>query len=138
MRAVGTDEPLGLQATIRLVQAVLPTAAGYVLKADIEEVLVAGNTAHFLAQRITEAINRLSPEEQVERVKSLFDEYDRENGYTDEEDEQDYWSTQLEVINSLLDVATQCLRCDLQYALTGDVFAILSLIKYKLEHADER
>lgn len=108
------------------------------LKADIEEVLVAGNTAHFLAQRITEAINRLSPEEQVERVKSLFDEYDRENGYTDEEDEQDYWSAQLEVINSLLDVATQCLRCDLQYALTGDVFSILSLIKYKLEHADER
>lgn len=138
MRAVGTDEPPGLQATIRLVQAVLPTAAGYVLKADIEEVLVAGNTAHFLAQRITETINRLSPEEQVERVKSLFDEYDRENGYTDEEDEQDYWSTQLEVINSLLDVATKCLRCDLQYALTGDVFAILSLIKYKLEHADER
>ena len=131
MRAVGTDEPQGLQATIRLVQAVLPTAAGYVLKADIEEVLVAGNTAHFLAQRITEAINRLSPEEQVERVKSLFDEYDKENGYTDEEDEQDYWSAQL-------DVATQCLRCDLQYALTGDVFAILSLIKYKLEHADER
>ncbi len=138
MRAVGTDEPPGLQATIRLVQAVLPTAAGNVLKADIEEVLVAGNTAHFLAQRITETINRLSPEEQVERVKSLFDEYDRENGYTDEEDEQDYWSAQLEVINSLLDVATQCLRCDLQYALTGDVFAILSLIKYKLEHADER
>ena len=138
MRAVGTDEPPGLQATIRLVQAVLPTAAGCVPKADIEEVLVAGNTAHFLAQRITEAINRLSPEEQVERVKSLFDEYDRENGYTDEEDEQDYWSAQLEVINSLLDVATQCLRCDLQYALTGDVFAILSLIKYKLEHADER
>lgn len=138
MRAVGTDEPPGLQATIRLVQAVLPTTAGYVLKADIEEVLVAGNTAHFLAQRITEAINRLSPEEQVERVKSLFDEYDRENGYTDEEDEQDYWSAQLEVINSLLDVATQCLRCDLQYALTGDVFAILSLTKYKLEHADER
>ena len=138
MRTVGTDEPPGLQATIRLVQAVLPTAACYVLKADIEEVLVAGNTAHFLAQRITETINRLSPEEQVERVKSLFDEYDRENGYTDEEDEQDYWSAQLEVINSLLDVATQCLRCDLQYALTGDVFAILSLIKYKLEHADER
>lgn len=138
MRAVGTDEPPGLQATIHLVQAVLPTAAGYVLKADIEEVLVAGNTAHFLAQQITEAINRLSPEEQVERVQSLFDEYDRENGYTDEEDEQDYWSTQLEVINSLLDVATQCLRCDLQYALTGDVFAILSLVKYKLEHADER
>lgn len=119
-------------------QAVLPTAAGYVPEVDIEEVLVAGNTAHFLAQRITEAISRLSPEEQVERVKSLFDEYDRENGYTDEEDEQDYWSAQLEVINSLLDVATQCLRCDLQYALTGDVFAILSLIKYKLEHADER
>mgnify|MGYP000247711150 FL=1 len=138
MRAVGTDEPPGLQTTIRLVQAVLPTAAGYVPEADIEEVLVAGNTAHFLAQRITETINRLSPEEQVERVKSLFDEYDRENGYTDEEDEQDYWSAQLEVINSLLDVATQCLRCDLQYALTGDVFAILSLIKYKLEHADER
>jgi len=138
MRAVGTDEPPGLQATIRLVQAVLPTAAGNVLKADIEEVLVAGNTAHFLAQRITETINRLSPEEQVERVKSLFDEYDRENGYTDEEDEQDYWSAQLEVINSLLDVATQCLRCDLQYALTGDVFAILSLVEYKLEHADER
>lgn len=44
----------------------------------------------------------------------------------------------MEVINSLLDVATQCLRCDLQYALTGDVFAILSLTKYKLEHADER
>ena len=138
MRAVGTDEPPGLQATIRLGQAVLPTAAGYVPEVDIEEVLVAGNTAHFLAQRITEAISRLSPEEQVERVKSLFDEYDRENGYTDEEDEQDYWSAQLEVINSLLDVATQCLRCDLQYALTGDVFAILSLIKYKLEHADER
>lgn len=138
MRAVGTDEPPGLQATILLVQAVLPTAAGYVPEVDIEEVLVAGNTAHFLAQRITEAISRLSPEEQVERVKSLFDEYDRENGYTDEEDEQDYWSAQLEVINSLLDVATQCLRCDLQYALTGDVFAILSLIKYKLEHADER
>ena len=135
MRAVGTDEPPGLHATIRLVQAVLPTAAGYVPEADIEEVLVAGNTAHFLAQRITEAINRLSPEE---RGKSLFDEYDRENGYTDEEDEQDYWCAQLEVINSLLDVATQCLRCDLQYALTGDVFAILSLIKYKLEHADER
>lgn len=138
MRAVGTDEPPGLQATISLVQAVLPTAAGCVPEADIEEVLVAGNTAHFLAQRITETINRLSPEEQVERVKSLFDEYDRENGYTDEEDEQDYWSAQLEVINSLLDVATQCLRCDLQYALTGDVFAILSLIKYKLEHADEQ
>lgn len=61
-----------------------------VMKADVVDQLAAAKTIHYIMQEIiTPKFLELNPDrpDQIEQEKSAFDEYDRENGYDDIEEQ---------------------------------------------------
>ena len=68
---------------------------------DVIEFLTASKGIHFIMQDIvSDALLNIVETEPIERETSAFDEYDRENGYEDEEqEEQNTWKICGEIVD---------------------------------------
>ena len=75
--------------------------------------LTAIKTVHFVMQNIiAEKLLNIVEVEQVEKEKSAFDEYDRENGYEDEpeEPEENQWKVCGEIVDRVVKIAIRLLK----------------------------
>lgn len=80
---------------------------------DVIDFLTAIKTVHFVMQNIiAEKLLNIVEVEQVEKEKSAFDEYDRENGYEDEleEPEENQWKVCGEIVDRVVKIAIRLLK----------------------------
>lgn len=76
--------------------------------------------------------------EKVEKEKSAFDEYDKENGYEDnKEDETNIYDIYLNVLNGLFKVSKKAFGNSLKDSLDMDINELLDYFKYYIENLDE-
>lgn len=107
---------------------------------DVIEFLSAAKGIHFIMQNIvSDALLNIVEAEQVEKEESAFDEYDKENGYEDEEEqeEKNTWRICGEIIDRVVKIAIRLLRESYGQCMREDIVALLNYLKFELETVNE-
>ena len=106
---------------------------------DVIEFLTAAKGIHFIMQNIvSDALLNIVEAEPVEKEESAFDEYDKENGYEDEEqEEQNTWRTCGEIVDRVVKIAIRLLRESYGQCMKEDIVALLKYLKFELETVNE-
>lgn len=105
------------------------------------EFLLAVKTIHFIMQDIvTEKMVNILKVEKVEKQESAFDEYDRENGYEDldqEPEEDNPWKIYMEIVDRIIKISIRLLKNSYSQSMKEDMIALCDYIKFELDTMDE-
>ncbi|WP_349401361.1 hypothetical protein [Clostridium perfringens] len=69
--------------------------------------------------------------------KSAFDDYDRENGYLDEELEENIYDNHLTVINNIIQYSINNFKNSLDATLKMNIFDLLDYIEFDINNKNE-
>jgi len=105
----------------------------------VVDFLTAIKTIHFVMQRIvTEKLLSIVEVEQVEKETSVFDEYDRENGYEDEEEpEENQWKVCGEIVDRVVKIAIRLLRNSYSQCMKENIVTLLEYLQFELDTINE-
>ena len=107
-------------------------------EADAVEFLTAAKGIHFIMQSIiSQKLLNVVEVEQVEKEESVFDEYDIENGYEEEQPEQDTWKTCGEIIDRIMKIAIRLLKNSYSQCMGEDIVSLLEYLKFELDTIEE-
>ena len=107
---------------------------------DAIDFLTAIKTVHFVMQNIiAEKLLNIVEVEQVEKEKSAFDEYDRENGYEDEpeEPEENQWKVCGEIVNRVVKIAIRLLKNSYSQCMKENIVTLLEYLHFELDTINE-
>lgn len=106
-------------------------------KADIVELIYTSKAMHFIAQDIiTPQFQKLGGKEAVEVEQSVFDEYDKENGYEDEQEENvSIWDSCLSMVDLITKTAIQLLRNSYAQVMETNIIDLINYLNYEIETA---
>lgn len=77
--------------------------------------------------------------EEVSQEKSIFDEYDKENGYGDEELEGfNIYDSYLNILNNLIEFAIEKCKNSLKECLDTEIIDLLDYIKFKIDKEENQ
>lgn len=109
-------------------------------KMDAVEFLVSIKTVHFIMQDILmEKMLNVVEVQQIEKEKSAFDDYDRENGYEDDLDkeENNRWKICGEIIDRIVKIAIRILKNSYSQCMKEDMEELLDYLKFELGTINE-
>ena len=107
---------------------------------DAINFLTAIKTVHFVMQNIiAEKLLNIVEVEQVEKEKSAFDEYDRENGYEDEleEPEENQWKVCGEIVDRVVKIAIRLLKNSYSQCMKENIVTLLEYLRFELDTINE-
>ena len=107
---------------------------------DAIDFLTAIKTVHFVMQNIiAEKLLNIVEVEQVEKEKSAFDEYDRENGYEDEpeEPEENQWKVCGEIVDRVVKIAIRLLKNSYSQCMKENIVPLLEYLRFELDTINE-
>lgn len=137
------ETPDNIQAAVKSATRLLPDIFGSlrpadVIHADVQEVVTAVKSLHFVMQEVVLPKFRiLSEEPEIEREASAFDEYDEENGYT-ELDEINAWETCRENIESITQAAIGIMRQSYTETMDEDLVQLIEHLRWEIDHQPEK
>lgn len=105
---------------------------------DMGQFLRAANAVHFVMQEVVTAkFRELSDVPPEEVQKSAFDDYDRENGYEDDEESGSIWEALKENVDRVVKIATRVLHTGYKECMETDIMTLLDYVKFEIETAEE-
>lgn len=107
---------------------------------DAVEFLTAIKTVHFIMQNIVaEKMLSIVEVEQVEKEASAFDDYDRENGYEDEDEqpEENQWKVCGEIVDRVVKIAIRLLKNSYSQCMKENIVTLLDYLKFELDTINE-
>lgn len=107
---------------------------------DAVEFLTAIKTVHFIMQNIVaEKMLSIVEVEQVEKEASAFDDYDRENGYEDEDEqpEENQWKVCGEIVDRVVKIAIRLLKNSYSQCWKENIVTLLDYLKFELDTINE-
>lgn len=106
---------------------------------DAVEFLTAIKTIHFIMQNIVaEKMLNIVEVEQVEKEASAFDDYDRENGYEDEDEpEENQWKVCGEIVDRVVKIAIRLLKNSYSQCMKENIVTLLDYLKFELDTINE-
>lgn len=106
---------------------------------EVIDFLTAAKGIHFIMQSIiSEALLKIVETEPVEKEESAFDEYDKENGYEDEEqEEQNTWKICGDIIDRVTKIAIRLMRESYGQCMKENIIELLEYLKFELETVNE-
>jgi hypothetical protein len=128
------------EANLQILSEVFEVPARKLQYAETEDVLTAVKEIHFFMQEvITAKFLELNPErpEQQEKEKSIFDEYDEENGYNDETDESNIWKTCRENIDRIVKLCIRVMKNSYQQCMESEIMSLLDYVAFEIRTIKE-
>ena len=106
---------------------------------DVIEFLTAAKGIHFIMQDIiSNALLKIVETEPIEKEASAFDDYDKENGYDDEEQEkQNTWKICGDIIDRVTKIAIRLMRESYGQCMKENIIELLEYLKFELETVNE-
>lgn len=107
---------------------------------DAIDFLTAIKTVHFIMQNIVaEKMLSIVEVEQVEKEASAFDDYDRENGYEDEDEqpEENQWKVCGEIVDRVVKIAIRLLKNSYSQCMKENIVTLLDYLKFELDTINE-
>ena len=87
---------------------------------------------------VAEKMGSIVEVEQVEKEASAFDEYDRENGYEDEErPEENQWKVCGEIVDRVVKIAIRLLKNSYSQCMKENIVTLLDYLKFELDTINE-
>ena len=126
-----------VQINIKIVQMFFGLHEHQVRDAGPQQFLAAAKGLHFLMQTVTLPKFAVLQDGTVEREASAFDEYDRENGYEDEE-AADPWKIHEENIEAVARTAIRALNDSYSEVMRAELVPLLDHIAYEVKHAPKK
>lgn len=105
---------------------------------DIVEVMVAAKSIHFVMQQIITPKFLDLMDEPVQQEESAFDEYDRENGYVEADEQNNIWEVCLDNIDRVIQIAIKLLNNSYSQCLETDIVALLDYMKFAIKTINEK
>lgn len=124
----------------RILQAVFdpPPTIAEIDTVGMKQFLTATNIIHYVMQNIVVSkFNELSTEPPEPVKKSVFKEYDREQGYEDEEDEENRWKALKESVDRIIKIATRALNTGYGECMKTDIISLLEHVKFEIDTIEE-
>ena len=128
------------EANLQILSEVFEVPARKLQYAETEDVLTAVKEIHlFMQEVITAKFLELNPErpEQQEKEKSIFDEYDEENGYNDETDESNIWKTCRENIDRIVKLCIRVMKNSYQQCMESEIMSLLDYVAFEIRTIKE-
>ena len=130
------------EANTKILSEIFGVTLRRVEQADPEETISASKKIHFVMQEI---INRkfleLNPngsQEKIEQEKSMFDEYDEENGYNDTtEDEKNFWKVCRENADRIIKLCIRLMNNSYEQCMESDIISLLDHLKFEIRTLKE-
>ena len=106
---------------------------------DVIDFLTAIKTVHFIMQNIiAEKMLNIVEVEQIEKEASAFDEYDRENGYEEEEQpEENQWKVCGEIVDRVVKIAIRLLKNSYSQCMKENIVTLLEYLRFELDTINE-
>lgn len=107
--------------------------------ADVIEFLTAAKGIHFIMQEvISNALLKIVEVEPIKKEASAFDDYDKENGYDDEEQEdKNTWKICGDIIDRVTKIAIRLMRESYGQCMKENIIELLEYLKFELETVNE-
>lgn len=124
----------------RILQAVFdpPPTMAEIDTVGMKQFLTATNIIHYVMQNtVVSKFNELSTEPPEPVKKSAFEEYDREEGYEDEEDAENRWKALKESVDRIVKIATRALNTGYGECMKSDIIALLEHVKFEIDTIEE-
>lgn len=124
----------------RILQKVFenPPTIAEINTVGMKQFLTATNIIHYVMQNIVVSkFNELSTEPPEPVKKSAFEEYDREEGYEDEEDAENRWKALKESVDRIVKIATRALNTGYGECMKSDIIALLEHVKFEIDTIEE-
>ena len=135
------DRPqAAVRSMIRLLPDVYKTVRpADLLKAPVIQVVTAAKVLHFVMQDVViPRFETLADEPAVEREASAFDDYDREEGYEDEEEDGSLWDSCLETVEVITRAAITLLRQSYTDTMQEEVGPLIDHIKWEIDNRPQQ
>ena len=105
---------------------------------DIVEVMVTAKSIHFVMQQVITPKFLELMDEPVEQETSAFDDYDRENGYDEEDTQRNIWQVCSDNIDRVIQIAIKLLNNSYSQCLETDIVALLDYMKFAIKTINEK
>lgn len=105
---------------------------------DIVEVMVAAKSIHLVMQQIITPKFLDLMDEPVQQEESAFDEYDRENGYIEADEQNNFWDVCSDNIDRVIQIAIKLLNNSYSQCLETDIVALLDYMKFAIKTINEK
>ena len=134
--SAGRKEALSLD---KLILQMLFGVSEYDLsRTEIEEFMLASATAHFTMQHIVaEKLRNIAEVETVEREESAFDDYDRKNGYVEEQqEEENVWKAYRKLLDYTIRASIRLARNSFSQSMQEDILEFLDYMKEEINQKE--
>lgn len=109
---------------------------------DVAEIV---NTFKTIAEIVDASVNEkirtvsdmLSGSQQVETQESAFDEYDKENGYIEEQTQEEVWESYKNALDNILQICIKNMRNSYKDCLESDLSDLLDYVVFQVEYDRE-
>lgn len=107
-------------------------------KAEVEEQLVAAKTIHFVVQEIiTKKFLELNPDRPEQQEKSIFDEYDEENGYNEGEKAENVWKVCRENLDRVVKLCIRAFNDSYTKCMESDIMSLIDYVVFEIATINE-
>lgn len=98
----------------------------------------AAHSVHFVMQHIVaQKFTELSDGDRIKMEKSAFDDYDRENGYINEEEPENVWITLRDNVDRIIKISTRIFNTGYDECMRSDIVALLEHVNFEINTIDE-
>lgn len=128
------------EANTRILMNVFGARQREIEQAEPEEVLTAAKEIHFMMQDvIAPKLLELNPghQEQIQKEKSAFDEYDEENGYNEESSMESIWKICKENVDRVVKLCIRLMKNSYQQCMESDIISLLEHAAFEIQTVDE-
>lgn len=107
-------------------------------KTDVIEVLTAAKTIHFVMQDVVTPKFLELMDEPIEKEESAFDDYDRDNGYDEVDQQRNVWEVCSDNIDRVIQIAIKLLNNSYSQCLETDIVALLDYMKFAIKTINDK
>lgn len=119
----------------KIIQDIFSISMYEISKLDIIELIFTYMAIHFIMQNIIMVKFKDLASEEIVYEGSAFDEYDKENGYEDEENS--LWQVAKENVNRIIKLSRKLLNMSYTDCINTDIYKLIDYIKFEIDSLEE-
>lgn len=119
----------------KIIQDIFSISMYEISKLDIIEFIFTYMAIHFIMQNIIMVKFKDLASEEIVYEGSAFDEYDKENGYEDEENS--LWQVAKENVNRIIKLSRKLLNMSYTDCINTDIYKLIDYIKFEIDSLED-
>ena len=134
-----TEDIIGASKQIIQIMTDNKESLSNISKMEAYEFFKAVNDIHFVMQEIiTKKMMEILPTPEVEKETSIFDEYDKENGYEDDDSEENQWKICKDIMDKLIKLSIRLLGNSYSQCMNENALQLFEYLGYEIATINDK